>query len=109
VLAAAPSSEERALQLFKVALTVLKRGDQPPSASLLGYVEKVIQQASALAHDPSKPPAGVMPEAIELALEMLRTAEVREAITSAAQHDAVPPEVASEILRRMERTVVSNF
>jgi hypothetical protein len=101
MLAGIPSNEDRALEIFRLALRTLERNKDAPEV-LKKYFTEVISQAFTLADDPSKISKNIMPEAIRLAVEMRATDALKTSIASAIRAKDIDKTIAKEILEQME-------
>jgi hypothetical protein len=101
MLAAAAAPEARILQLFRLALDIAVAESTVP-AQLIEYFNRVLSQARALDRDPSSKVESVMPEAIQLALDIRERAELRQAVSDIQSFNDVSPNKAAEVLRQLE-------
>jgi hypothetical protein len=103
MLAAAPSPDTEALELFHLALRLLRQGRGRVPPQLAKHVNAVLLQARALADDPRTAKGQLLPEAIQLALQLRTTAQLRDDIHDIADIGSLTPEQASRILLSLER------
>ncbi|MCW1994791.1 hypothetical protein [Bradyrhizobium diazoefficiens] len=104
MLAAVPSDESRTLELFDLALRLLKdKGSIPPQLS--DHFNAVLRQAKELATTPTKVHGNPSPQAIQLACRILEISDLRAAVAAVDGIDAVTPDVASRILVSLEERV----
>ena len=104
MLAAVPSDESRTLELFDLALRLLKhRGNIPPQLS--DHFNAVLRQAKELATTPTKVRGSPTPQAIQLACRILEIAELRTVVAGVDGIDSVTPDMASKILASLEARV----
>lgn len=104
MLAAVPSDESRTLELFDLALRLLKdRGRVPPQLS--DHFNDVLRQAKELAATPTKVGGSPSPQAIQLACRILEISDLRAAVAAVDGIDAVTPDLASRILLSLEERV----
>jgi len=107
MLAATPSQESRVLTLFQLALRLVGQSEQPISPEMHTYFNRVLHQAKALNQDPSSITGGLLPEAIQLALNMRELEELRGVLSDADDLASVSPALADSILNNLERRVAS--
>jgi hypothetical protein len=106
MLAAAPKRQDKSLDLFCLALTLICKKEDNIPASLKTYFEEVVSQARVLARDPTQVQGRIMPEAIQLALEMRRAKQFSTQIEGVNGVDSVTPEIAGNILSAVETSFV---
>jgi hypothetical protein len=104
MLAAVPSDESRTLELFDLALRILKdNGKIPPQLS--DHFNAVLRQAKELATTPTNVRGNPSPQAIQLACRILEISELRAVVAAVDGIDAVTPDMASKILSSLEERV----
>ncbi len=103
MLAAAPSQQRDSLELIRLALSMVRNGEPNIPKSLTEYFSTVLQQAKALALDPSQPQAELLPEAIDLALEIQSVKEFSDELKKVESIDKIPPGIAKKLLIVMEK------
>ena len=106
MLAAVPSDESRTLELFDLALRILKDSGPIP-AQLSAHFNSVLQQAKQLAATPTQVQGGPSPQAIQLACRIREVAELRAAIASINDISSISPAIASKLLASLEERVAS--
>jgi hypothetical protein len=79
LLAAASTSRDGFPELFQLALRILG-ADRPLPAKLADHLSAVMVQAFDILTDPAAISQNTQPEAIQLALELRRSAELRQTI-----------------------------
>jgi len=90
------------LDLFRLALSMLEKGDTNIPVTLKQYFAEILIQAKALAHNPSLVSSDTKPEAIELAVEIREINDLLEQLDQLDSLDSVPPQLASQLLKKME-------
>lgn len=101
MLAAASTEEGRILELFDLALRLVKRnGPVPPLLSK--HFDVILQQARALADAPENVMGNIYPEAIQLALQLRNLNQLRRAVGDISGLSSVTPKQAAEILSTLE-------
>ncbi len=109
MLAATQDQQRDSLELVRLALSMVQSGDKKIPESLKDYFSKVLQQARVLAADPSKTEEDILPEAIDLALEIRSVEEFSRELKNVEDVDNLAPEIAGKLLFAMEkRPVYSN-
>jgi hypothetical protein len=104
MLAAVPSDESRTLELFDLALRILKdSGNIPPQLS--EHFNTVLRQAKELAATPTKVHGSLSPQAIQLACRIREISELRDVVAAVDGIHAVTPDMASKILLSLEERV----
>lgn len=103
MLAAAPSPQSDSLELIRLALSMVRSGEPNIPDSLKIYFSTVIEQARTLAGDPSSVQGEVLPEAIDLALEIRSVKEFSDEIERIESVDTLSPGVATKLLSVMEK------
>lgn len=102
MLAAAPE-KSRSLELVKLVLLLVSENEEGTiPAGLKDEFIRIIEQARQLAVDPQTPQEKVIPESIDLALEMQAIGSVSDAIKQVTDFDAITPLVADKLLSAME-------
>ena len=76
----------------------------PPLAS---YFDKVLEQARRLAKEPTAAQSGILPEAVQLALDIRDVSAFREAIDDVQSIKTMKPEQAQKALASLERFVAA--
>jgi hypothetical protein len=93
---AASTDLERLPALFQVALQILGNERQLPT-QLSAHLKSVVSQAVRIVADPSAISKDTLPEAIQLALDLKRSAELQEAISPSVD-GSITPQTARDIL-----------
>ena len=94
---AARNEEDRASSLLQLALgLVVDQAER--SAELTDYLNEVVRQALALRADPAGVVAPILPEAIDLALEMVTREQLADALGELNQAPALDPALAKRVL-----------
>lgn len=102
MLAAMPADDARILDMFRLALSIVSHGKSAPD-QLRAYFESVLNQARALRENPGSVSGPLMPEAIQLAIELDALDEFRVAIDDITELNSITPDQANNILGSMER------
>jgi hypothetical protein len=106
MLAAVPTEESRTLELFDLALRLIReRGRVPPRLS--EHFNTVLSQAKALASDPAGVRGDISPQAIQLARRMRETDALREVVSGVADISKVTPAAANKILTTLGERVAT--
>ena len=101
MLAATSTEEKRVLELFDLALRLVRhRGAVPPLLSQ--HFNAILQQARALAHSPENVEGDIYPEAIQLALQLREFDQLRKAVADSRDLSSITPEQADRILSSLE-------
>jgi len=87
--------------MFRLALAIANSNDPVPDA-LADYFTRVLSQARDLDRDPSITMESVLPEAIQLALDLRERDGLRDAVEGIQSLKTVSPSQAAEVLRRLE-------
>ncbi len=105
MLAATPNNAQ-GLGLLRLILTLVGENNGNIPASLKSRLETVIAQAKHLNADPTSIQQAVLPESIELALEMKVDQELADELESITNFDSIGSERATRILKEMENCSV---
>ncbi|WP_157861920.1 hypothetical protein [Methylobacterium sp. Leaf361] len=105
MLAAAPAEETRVLALFQLALRLIRQGQGGVPPELERYFNSVLAQARSLSNDPRAVQGQLLPEAIQLALDIRDLDGLKDEIEGAHDASTVSPALADRILMRLERRV----
>lgn len=106
MFSAMPSERTRRLEFFRLALVLVDRhADLPPSLS--AHFDQVLRQARLLVVDPQAVTPDVPPQAIHLAIDLLREGALRDALSGIERISDVSPEVAHEVLRNLGPNLAS--
>ena len=99
-IAATPDLDNN-LGLFKVALVAIVKGQQVPE-SLKEHVISVLTQAVEVLQDPQNIPASVVPEALELAVQISKFGELQRSLEDNFAAYTNSPEKAKELLEKVD-------
>lgn len=102
----ARSTANNGLDLIRLALEILHRGNPVPQ-SLQNHFDTVVAQARNLAENPAYPSANLRTEVVRLAVEMRQHQEVMERLQHVTRMDQMNAVEAGELLSRLERQPVS--
>jgi hypothetical protein len=107
MFAAMPSDNSRQLEFFRLALSLVGRGKAIPSP-LTEHFEHVLRQAREIAVDPTAISPDVSPQAVHLANDLRRAADLRAALEGVVQIGDVSQDVAQQVLRSLEPHLASS-
>lgn len=102
MLAATSTQSRDSLELVRLALLMISTGNQNISEPLKTYCGQVMAQAREVVDNPSRIDAGILPEAIDLALEIRESEGLTAEMGRFTSMDNVTPVLAKEILTNME-------
>ena len=105
MLAAVPTEQTRVLELFSLALSMVGAGRRDIPLPLASYFNNVLEQARRLASEPAAVHGQILPEAIQLALDLRNVAAIRDAMNGVRSIDMISPEQAQKALESLERSV----
>ncbi len=103
MLIAARGSREA--ELFKTVLSLTASGERIPE-EIKAYFALVLKQAKKIVSHPETVSADIYPEAIDLALDLLKIENLSEKLKSIEQVDSLTGEQASIILEKLEYSPV---
>ncbi len=106
MLAALPAPEARTLELFRLALLIAQLKERVPD-ELAAYFDRVLSQARVLERDPTARLESVMPEAVQLALDLRARNGLRLAVEDITSMTNVTPTKATDVLRHLEEMSAS--
>jgi hypothetical protein len=106
MLAAMPAEDDRILEMFRLALCLVSHNQSAPD-QLKTYFAKVLAQARSLSKDPKSVDEQLMPEAIQLAVELDMLKDLRTAIAGVTELSALSATKAATILESMEHDIAS--
>lgn len=106
MLAAMPAEDTRTLDMFRLALSLVSH-EKPAPDQLKTYFESVLSQARALRENPNSAEGPLMPEAIQLAVELDAWDDFRAAVDQITELDSVTAEQAGRILGSLERHIAA--
>lgn len=101
-VAATPSSTNN-LSLFRTAL-VSVMNEQPVSDSLKEHVLEILTQALELLRNPESLPTSVIPEALELAVQISKYDDFQKELEGNHQEFIDSPVKAKELLSKVDST-----
>jgi hypothetical protein len=107
MFAAMPSDNSRQLEFFRLALSLVGRGKTIPSP-LTEHFERVLRQAREISVDPTAISPDVAPQAVHLANDLRRAADLRAALEGVVQIGDVSQDVAQKVLRSLEPHLASS-
>ncbi len=107
MFAAMPSDNTRQLEFFRLALMLVGRGSQDIPQPLTEHFERVLRQARLVAGDPTAVTPDVAPQAVQLANDLRRGADLRSALEGVEAIDDLSQEVAWKVLRSLEPHLAS--
>jgi len=102
---ATPAVEQNGFDLFCLGLTMIGRGDTDMPAPLKAHLVAVITQAMTLAENPDRIEGALLPEAIQLALEIRDGGQLSAIIKKLGSPQSITPALANEILHDVESSV----
>jgi hypothetical protein len=100
MLAAIPKRTHE-MELVKLTLSLVSSRESEIPQALKDFFTTVVTQAKALAANPRTPPESLIPEAIDLALEMVEEEAFWDTITPVSNFDGLTPDVAERLLTFM--------
>src|SRR5262249_34430648 len=101
MLAALPSDESKVLELFNLALHIIReRGVIPQTLS--DHFDVVLRQAKSLADDPTAASGGISPQAIQLACRLRQVSDLRAVVDEVSGIATITPALASRLLDSLE-------
>jgi hypothetical protein len=103
VLAAVPRELSQHLNPFWLTLRLVEQGRSDIPADAARHFDDIISQVRALLQDSYSHSSPISPEVVELILEIRATEGLRNAIDSLPKLNAIPPEIAHNILSTMEQ------
>ena len=106
MLAAAPGNNQT-LELVRLVLSLVEHENATISDELKVHTISVIQQAAELTANPADFHGNLMPEAVELAVEMKAAAGLADELANVTSFEKLQPELAKKMLQQMERYAAS--
>lgn len=94
------------LGLVKLALSLISAEDKNIPSSLVDHFNVVIAQAKDLAIQPTSVPDQVLPESIELAIEIKNIKDLSNDLNGITNLENITPDLANSLLRQMEKHAV---
>lgn len=101
MFAAMPTDNSRQLEFFRLALSLVGRGKDIPSP-LTEHFERILRQARQISVDPTAISPEVAPQAVHLANDLRRAADLRAALDGVERLGDVSKDVAQKVLRSLE-------
>jgi len=101
MLSATPNKQFE-LELFRLALSLCVTEKETVPTSLRKHFNKVLSQAKRISDKPNKISKTILPEAVELALEMRSHEDILSDISKINDFDQLTPDTASHLLNSME-------
>ncbi len=102
MLAATTASYPQTLELFRLVLSLQSSHYEDIPDSLEERFNLVLTQAKQLARAPDSAVDGMLPESVDLALEILSTDNLAENIAKASSLGTMSPKLAKRILQEMD-------
>ena len=99
---AATASYPQTLELFRLVLSLQSSHYEDIPDSLEERFNLVLTQAKQLAQAPDSARDGMLPESVDLALEILSTDNLAENIAKASSLGTMSPKLARRILQEMD-------
>jgi hypothetical protein len=106
MLAATSPREGQRIEQLLFALSLIGRGDTAVPAALREYLQTVLHQAKELAANPAQAGGPLLPEAIQLALEMRKREALSSQMQSVKDESAVTADDANKLLAAVEEALV---
>lgn len=106
MLAATSNNPNNAPESFHVALRILSDERSLPE-TLSNYLREVISQAVNIIDDPASIDEHTLPEAIQLAVDLQQSTDLRASLGAVGQHQTISPAVAKGILEAERRFAAS--
>lgn len=107
MLAAMPSENSRRLELFRLALLLIDRGNHNLPAPLSLHFDVVLHQARKLSDDPDAISPDVTPQAVQLANDLRVYEGLRDALVGVNSIGDVSSAVAHKVLQNLEPRLAS--
>lgn len=107
MLAAMPSENSRRLELFRLALLLIDRGNRSLPKPLSLHFDVVLHQARKLSDDPDALSPDVTPQAVQLANDLRVYDGLRDALAGVNSIRDVNPAVAHKVLQNLEPRLAS--
>lgn len=107
MLAAMPSENSRRLELFRLALLLIDRGNRRLPTPLSLHFDVVLHQARKLSDDPEAISPDVTPQAVQLANDLRVYVGLRDALAGVNSIGDVNPAVAHKVLQNLEPRLAS--
>lgn len=107
MLAAMPSENSRRLELFRLALLLINRGNRPLPLPLTHHFDHVLHQARKLSDDPGAISPDMTPQAMQLANELRVYEGLRDALAGINSIGDIDPAIAHRVLQNLEPRLAS--
>ena len=104
MIAATPKSPNRA-NLFRLVLTLSSNRNDPPQ-TLVDYFDEVLLQAKALSEKPFDFSREIIPEAIDIAVELKSNKTFSWELGTVESYKTLTPELAASLLKHLEESPV---
>ena len=108
MFAAMPSDQSRQLEFFRLALSLVGRGQRDIPSPLTEHFARILRQAREIAGDPTALTPDVAPQAVHLANDLRRAADLRAALEGVEGIGDVSPDLAQKVLRSLEPNLASS-
>ena len=102
MFAAMPTDRSRQLEFFRLALSLVGRGQRNIPGPLTEHFANVLRQAREIARDPTALTPDVAPQAVHLANDLRRAPDLRAALEGVERIGDVSQDVAQKVLRSLE-------
>lgn len=102
MLAAVPSEADKRLELFRLALLLSSRGSSTLPPRLGEYFDLLLRQAQSLVRNPDEISAAQLPQAMQLASELMSNRELSAALSEVRSAEDLSPAVALKALSTLE-------
>lgn len=100
MLSATPD-KDRSLELIKLILSYVSQDQNVPDSVQRHFIQ-VVEQAKRLANDPRDVSEDLIPESIDLALEMKMANDFSSEINNVSDFNKITPALASRLLQSMK-------
>lgn len=107
MLAAMPSESSKRLELFRLALVLIDRGNRALPLLLSQHFDTVLHQARKLSDDADAISPDVAPQALQLANDLRVYEGLRDALAGVNSIEDVDPVVAHKVLQNLEPRLAS--
>ena len=102
MIAAMPVTNNSSLELFKLALTMIKANNSSIPPTLIEYFFNVLTQATSIAQSSDSLSSGIKPEVIELAADIASDSDLLEELGELTSFDNITPDVVNKLLDKVE-------
>ena len=107
MFAAMPTDQSRQLEFFRLALSLVGRGQRNIPGPLTEHFANVLRQAREIAGDPMALSPDVAPQAVQLANDLRRAPGLRAALEGVEGIGDMSQDVARQVLRSLEPDLAS--